>query len=1021
MAISKVEKELIVQGMAANTPSKGPFIQNMFWENDCWKTRHGFAQIAQFDTKFGIAPGVPGPNTSDDSFGYEKHLGSYLIKTDFEHYQIISVFSSKIHTGAYAQEEASWDVSTGRFQNAWIVSVYDVTDGTRYEQLLNKPTGDNNPELITMRSWYAHQETRLDWDQENVSSGDEEMTTFIEFDDAVFFGNPIMGLWYYKASKFLSDEARTGQSAGFISLNSSCAWETYGESGVISKVVPVPGFYSDGHGYLDVSTFSAPQTMATLGNRLCYAVGRDVYFSDQGNPNSVIATNQITIQSQELIEGMAEINGSLLIWTHNETFLYQPSAGTLVNAGRLTQISDNIGIISNNAFAKLEGRIIWMDINGVYSNAGTMEIQTISKNINQFFTDGIANPLNNYFQGLNIPPPNNIGGSVGTGTPMATTWYNLLGEPYVALAYNAAIDAVFISIPTKNIFLVLQDGNWHIWNFESQATNQDPADYHWSIQRNIALSWVLAKDDRVFIVGSVYNRAFGDEAAYGGGPTPVNQNATGKSYVILEQGVAGACDRSPLYTYDDLQVSSDQIQQSGCFKLAHDHPPAAARHPRTYGAEFVIGPPIKKPAGYVLPYNPAHSETTVNQTCFLYPVYLQYESTWDDNNTEFQSPTNQIQEPVTLNLYFRFDNTRWTPVTRNNLPAPHAANENMIHLVFPPARAEPVHMWAYGLEDPNPAANQQAQVWNNAGVEDIAGNQIRIQANFVGNPIGCLGRRYNLMFYIPFVRTPGETPSSELGIEYFTHGDPVVASSITALRPVPATHPAALYYYAYYDSTPLHHGFHPDYDIDTDFHHDPIEQPVDWVFKSGEIGLEEADQIRTRGIFCNVVNHGNAGNQISSNTYFGQFNALLGSDYKEWCSQIIDMGDAFENPVAMATTFPPNIQAIIDGLAIRTRWWNSHPAAGNDDAISYKVFGTNPDTTPLYGSNFNAVQGDYLVDDEQFDVISISDSVKGKYFTWMLFGHIRNWAEHLQLYSAKAVLRPAGGRRRKGRSAGGRV
>jgi hypothetical protein len=1006
MAISKVEKELLVQGMGANTPSKGPYVQNMFWQNDCWKTRSGFAQIAQFDTKFGVPPEAPEATTGTE-FGYDKHLGSYLIKTDFNHYQIISIFKAKIHTGSYASPTAVDSFDTGGFVNSWIASIYDVTAGTRFEQLLYRPTGDNNRDNIEMEMWTGQQETRLGVDREKTKSGTDAMVGFEEFDDSVFFGNPHMGLWYYKASKFMSDDARTGQSSGFIKQNSSCPWECYSESAVISLVVPTPGFYADGFAYLDEATFSSPQAIATFGNRLAYAIGREVYFSDGGNPNSIIATNQITIQSQELITGMAEISGSLLIWTPNETYLYQPNIGTLVNGGRITRLSENIGIISNNAFTKLDGRVIWVDVNGVYSCSGTFNIDTLSDKINQFFTDELSNPLSAYFMGLNAGV---AGGAVGTGTPLPTTWYNLIGEPYVSLAYDASIDAIFISIPTKNMFLVLQEDNWHIWNFESVASDQDPAEYNWQSQNKVALSWVLAKDDKVFVVASVYDRTYSDEADYGGAqidPTePVLQSSTAKSYAILELGVGGSCDRSPIYFTQDLDVSSDTTQQSGYYKLAKNDPNTNTLDTTS---EIVIGKPIIKPAGYVLPYDIADAETTVATETFLFPVYLKYDFQADAANTPFQSPTRQLNEPAIIQLYFQFDNNHWRPVTKNNLPLP-PVSDNYIMLVFPTVRSSPLQMASYGLDRPQPT--QEAQVYDSVtGLTEVEGNEIRIQGNFALTNFGGVPRRYNLLFYLPFTRK-SNSPASELGIRHTG-----TQSNIYSVFPAPpANHNTAVYYYAYYDNKAERHGSRPFTELE--FHSDPIEQPVDWVFKSGQVGLEETDQVRTRGIYSQLISRGNATNRISPATYFGQFNALLGSDYKEWCSQIIDMGDAFENPVAMATTFPPNIQAIIDGLAIRTRWWNSHPAAP-PSFISYGVFGSDPTVNPLYGSNFDPDQGDFLLGDPALNTISMSDSVKGKYFTWMLFGHIRNWAEKIELYSVKTVLRPAGGRRRKGRSAGG--
>jgi len=66
---------------------------------------------------------------------------------------------------------------------------------------------------------------------------------------------------------------------------------------------------------------------------------------------------------------------------------------------------------------------------------------------------------------------------------------------------------------------------------------------------------------------------------------------------------------------------------------------------------------------------------------------------------------------------------------------------------------------------------------------------------------------------------------------------------------------------------------------------------------------------------------------------------------------------------------------------------------------------------------FNATPkyGEYLVDDEEHDTIATSDSVKGAYLSYMMFGFMRDRAEKVEIASAKAVIRPGGTRRRTGR------
>ncbi len=73
------------------------------------------------------------------------------------------------------------------------------------------------------------------------------------------------------------------------------------------------------------------------------------------------------------------------------------------------------------------------------------------------------------------------------------------------------------------------------------------------------------------------------------------------------------------------------------------------------------------------------------------------------------------------------------------------------------------------------------------------------------------------------------------------------------------------------------------------------------------------------------------------------------------------------------------------------------------------------DNNLLYGnSGADSLTSIYLIDDEEVNEISVSDSVKGKSLSFMLFGHIKNKAEKLVVESVKALFRvlPAGRRRR---------
>ena len=164
-------------------------------------------------------------------------------------------------------------------------------------------------------------------------------------------------------------------------------------------------------------------------------------------------------------------------------------------------------------------------------------------------------------------------------------------------------------------------------------------------------------------------------------------------------------------------------------------------------------------------------------------------------------------------------------------------------------------------------------------------------------------------------------------------------------------------------------------------------QAVDWAYKSEQIGESGATQVKARGLFSRFISHGSASNPLSPNWLWGLFNVLSASDWKGWSSQVVDF-----------TGETPAIETIANKRTIRTRFKNT------SGALATRTF----DGEPKYG--------EYLVDDEEYDTISISDSARGEHLTYMIFGFIRDKAEKLVIGSSKALLRPnQGSRRRTGR------
>jgi hypothetical protein len=183
---------------------------------------------------------------------------------------------------------------------------------------------------------------------------------------------------------------------------------------------------------------------------------------------------------------------------------------------------------------------------------------------------------------------------------------------------------------------------------------------------------------------------------------------------------------------------------------------------------------------------------------------------------------------------------------------------------------------------------------------------------------------------------------------------------------------------------------------------DSVAQPVDWVYKSAQVGIENNNQVKSRGLFTRFVSHGRASSQLNTGWVWGLFNTLAAPDWKGWSSQIMDFSGA-----------PKSLASIANKTTVRTRFKDT---LGQLNQRSFNYPSAAPPTPPKYGTPGAPSDGDYLIDDSEYDTISTSDSTRGEYLTYMMFGFIRNKAEKLVVASSKVLLRGnQGGPRRKGR------
>ena len=231
------ETEILGDGCKLDAPTKGSFAMNMIFRRGAWEVRKGFGQFAQRCSTMAL-PDIAGRGNTT----LQKHLGSRLIKTNFDHEQIVSVFEGNANTG---DTILGTTLRSSRRIPVYTVQIDDLTDGTRWEvplyqhtvsqksdATLNISTAYEDAASYPLATMHANYETDTTYDRQRwvttLSAGDDAFT-FIETKDRVIFSHPVLGAWIYYPTKFQDVTQRTVQVTGAYWHESS---RPYGESSV---------------------------------------------------------------------------------------------------------------------------------------------------------------------------------------------------------------------------------------------------------------------------------------------------------------------------------------------------------------------------------------------------------------------------------------------------------------------------------------------------------------------------------------------------------------------------------------------------------------------------------------------------------------------------------------------------------------------------------------------------------------------------------------------------------------------
>lgn len=817
MAIRGIEVEVLTEGIEAQQKSRGSFGQNTYRKDRMLGVRAGFGQLAQYDTTF--SRNLAGANTE---WGYREHLGSYVMRTNFGHRQIVSVFWATVNTGNYPDRSKQTDL--------YLVSIYDETTGDRWEEPLYSRTSEGNEGVTPLPVRYGTYETAIDRDSQawlGVTS--PKSFYFEEYADFLFFGNPDTGMMVYVPATFSTrtfDRMVTGVE------KYSWSQKPESESAVLIRAMPTDGEFSEGFAYLTDTEFPNPSAIASVKGRMAFAVDRTIFFSDLDRPTSIVDANFIQVPSEEDITALAEHNGTLLIWTPNETWVYRLNEGTVVSAGRLQKLSDHIGCVSPTAWARVKSTIAWVDTNGVFLTTGDYQITEVSEPIRPFFQSFMPNPLSSYF--------------INTGhTDLTTAQPNssyTFAPTAVSVAYSPYMNAVYVTVPEENISLCWSEetNSWSVWAYESTAYVVGNTSLVGTVQ-NITNPWVLADQDDLFLIGSTDSQALTDEAQ-SAGTTDLDDDTTARSYYLLQYGRGGALDRS--VSDEDYRLIMGKYKRDEVANVTSDT------------NVYFIDRWIKIENGFAF-----SGGQTANAHTYFLPISAVIPDTLADGVDKYT-------------LRFRFDNTKWEPVF-------NGGGSTEIDFYLPPKRIASV--LGYGPGAPTAAAEVQCYD-SGTGLPSATGDEIRIRWD--GNLAGIPGGTWT---HQPYMNLQWEKKEPLIFIPMRLRNTIITGTydlSAMGISPITATvedvgratsQNMSMCWWEQYTTSSLRSD-------------DSVAQPVDWLYKTDAVGPDDGVTYKARGIWLRLMSHGSAdaADRLYPDWIYGPLNFTMAPDYKAWNGQIID-------------------------------------------------------------------------------------------------------------------------------------
>ena len=641
------EVDLLPDSTIADPAGKGPWLQNVLHRSGDIDVRMGFGQVAQFDTTLSVSTPFTGAM-----------LGAQLITTDFGHEQCVIVQRAVVFTGGTRTGVESYQV--GAFVPVYLVHIYDLTTDTIWEEYLYPQTSsqniDNDERSALFETVYDDQHEAY------LRADDDDAFWFEEVSDVLYMGSAQAGVWAYVPAIFPVRHEHAQLDSAY---RKDWHHEGKAESAVVVQVSPADGLFVDAFEYLTASEFPKPTAAARMDNRLVYASGRLLYFTDPDRMSSIVADNFLEVPCGSDITALQEFDGAVFVFTASETWKYQPPRrGLVVSGGPLTQLSAHVGCSGPQAVTRGPGAVYIIDQNGCYGTSGGEPAPLQAEVLDTFWTDHITNPWTSYYQ--------QTGYTDLTGVQPRTSYRF---TPRMAHAtWDHRRHQLYLTFPEQALTLVNKGETWAVWTYESQANEANAV-----AMAQIQLPYLLMGRKHLYCLGSPETAAITDA---GGGGAQSNT-----SWYLMRYGRGGGLDRSITY------VQEDQRAFMGAWHMIND----AGAASQDGNTAVYIGQPIPIPVGFNYP----GTDTGIADSYYL-PV-------------ELVIGTGATASPDVIKIRFEFDVSEWTPIFKDGVSAE-------VDYLIPPERLASEGGYSPG----SPIASSEVRCHTTGGTASRTGTEIRI-------------------------------------------------------------------------------------------------------------------------------------------------------------------------------------------------------------------------------------------------------------------------------------------------------